>query len=437
MRTNGSDSHTGLEDFDTVAIRSSELAAAALSGQPRHVWCVNIDHTREFRTRVPLESRRALGAFFTSSALASMIARQLPENAKIHDPACGLGDLLLAHAQRLQVRKTLGGTIAEWGALLGGWDIEPRLAEVARARLVLLAAARYARTHGKVGKANCALADVFPYVVTHNSLKGSEAIPAPHIVVNPPFGITRVNGHTSWARGNVTAAAVFLETTLASARKGTEVHAILPDVLRSGSRYSRWRAAIERRAEVCRVSAFGRFDPFTDVDVFTLKLRVRESALEESQRRSEWIAEERSFTLGDLFSVSVGPLVPFRAEERGPWRDYLEAGVTPRNGSIAAAPCRRFDGRTHEPPFVVIRRTSSPSDKQRAVPTLVTGSRKFAVENHLIVLEPWDGRVSTCKILMRVLRGESTNAWFNARIRCRHLTTTSVAELPLNPSDFR
>ncbi len=56
---------------------------------------------------------------------------------------------------------------------------------------------------------------------------------------------------------------------------------------------------------------------------------------------------------------------------------------------------------------------------------------KFAVENHLIVLRPKDGTIGKCKKLVKFLKGESTNQWFNQRIRCRHLTVSAVKDMPL------
>src|SRR4051812_47203593 len=60
---------------------------------------------KELRRLVPLDDLRATGTFFTGSGLATKVAeRILPtvgKGAKILDPGCGAGDLLLACAKRL------------------------------------------------------------------------------------------------------------------------------------------------------------------------------------------------------------------------------------------------------------------------------------------------------------------------------------------------
>ena len=55
----------------------------------------------------------------------------------------------------------------------------------------------------------------------------------------------------------------------------------------------------------------------------------------------------------------------------------------------------------------------------------------MAVENHLLVALPKDGTLGSCKMLLRELQKDATNAWFNSESRCRHLTVGAVKELPL------
>ena len=88
-----------------------------------------------------------------------------------------------------------------------------------------------------------------------------------------------------------------------------------------------------------------------------------------------------------------------------------------------------------EPPFVVVRRTSSPSDRNRAVATVIVGEKSVAVENHLLVLLPKDGEVKNCHKLVQVLALAGTNDFLNAGIRCRHLTTGVVAQIPWVEAD--
>jgi hypothetical protein len=84
------------------------------------------------------------------------------------------------------------------------------------------------------------------------------------------------------------------------------------------------------------------------------------------------------------------------------------------------------------PPFVVVRRTSRPSTngEARIVYNLVLGSQPVAVENHLIVLRPIDGSLSTCRAAIKVLKSSSVTKWLDNRIRCRHLTVDTVASIP-------
>ena len=92
---------------------------------------------------------------------------------------------------------------------------------------------------------------------------------------------------------------------------------------------------------------------------------------------------------------------------------------------------RRHEGLVYEPPFVVIRRTSRPGHPYRATATVIAGKRPIAVENHLIVCEPKDGKLGTCRKLMKQLKTPAVNEFLNARIRCRHLTVGSVAAIPV------
>jgi hypothetical protein len=91
---------------------------------------------------------------------------------------------------------------------------------------------------------------------------------------------------------------------------------------------------------------------------------------------------------------------------------------------------RRHEGKVYEPPFVTIRRTSRPGHPYRAAATIISGQQAVAVENHLIVCEPIDGTLTTCKNLMRQLKSKAVNKFLNDRICCRHLTVGSVAAIP-------
>lgn len=135
--------------------------------------------------------------------------------------------------------------------------------------------------------------------------------------------------------------------------------------------------------------------------------------------------------MGDYFQVRVGSVVPHRHKLEGPLYPYIHAHQLPSWQSVEEiAESRNFSGTTFDPPFVVVRRTSRPGDKFRAIGTIITGKDPVAVENHLIVLKPSSNSLEDCFQLMEVLRHPQTNDWLNERIRCRHLTVTAMRNLP-------
>ena len=79
---------------------------------------------------------------------------------------------------------------------------------------------------------------------------------------------------------------------------------------------------------------------------------------------------------------------------------------------------------------MVVRRTSRPGDKYRAVGTVIRGHGLVAVENHLLVLRPKDRTVASCDRLLAVLKDAAANEFLDRRIRCRHLTVSALRDLP-------
>jgi hypothetical protein len=222
---------------------------------------------------------------------------------------------------------------------------------------------------------------------------------------------------------------------LRKAGAGTRIVAILPDVLRTGSRYERWRKFVREFAVIKRIDIYGPFDPQADVDVFILELHIRPERVTALEQRDPWTinAPFSQETIGNRYSVSVGPVVPHRHKKEGPELAYLHARDATPWGTLADLPPRRqFSGTAHHPPFVVIRRTSSPSDKFRAIGTIINCAEPVAVENHLIICKPHDGTIETCQKLIEILRGNATSDWLNNRIRCRHLTVEAVKEIPIS-----
>src|SRR5581483_4574739 len=144
-----------------------------------------------------------------------------------------------------------------------------------------------------------------------------------------------------------------------------------------------------------------------------------------------WDSASAGVRVGDLFEINVGPVVPHRDPTEGPEYQYIHSKALPPFGrTCGSRERRRFKGTTYKPPFLAIRRTSGPRDKFRAVGTIVTGNEPMAVENHVLIATPRDHTIDSCSRLMDLLRKEFANDWLNQRIRCRHLTVSSLEEIP-------
>jgi hypothetical protein len=385
----------------------------------------------ELRRLVPLSDLRADGIFFTGSRLAQRAVRDLLPTLEpastILDPACGAGDLLIACARGLATRGN-AGAVQSWGSRLLGRDLHPILVEVARRRLHLAS--------WELGSQSLTWStapdDAFPEIINGCGLSDPQAVgSASHVVMNPPFAAVTAPDDCSWASGKVNASALFLETVLRQAKPGTRIVAILPDVLRSGSRYGKWRQLVTDRCQIDRLEIVGRFDRWADVDVFILQLQAGKPSAKRLGLAWSPEADSTRRQVGDRFEIRIGPVVDYRDPHRGPWAPFIHSRDLPPWGTVREIPKRRrFSGRLLKPPFVAIRRTSRPGDRHRAVGTLILGSRGVAVENHVIALLPRDGTRRTCHELLEALREERTTRWLDRRIRCRHLTVTALRELP-------
>lgn len=391
------------------------------------VNAVNGQAAAELRNLVALPTRREQGAFFTTTALrrraVPALARDDVGDVVYFDPACGAGDLLVESAMRLPVFDTLEATARHWGEHLLGCDIEPVFVETTKLRLLLTAAYRTGQPAPPE-----APRDAFRWVVVGDGRsQTSFANRSRHIVLNPPFGYVKAPAETEWATGRVSEASVFLVRVLEYAPTGVSITAILPDVLRSGTRYRKWRFKVESMMEVSDVETFGLFDDETDIDVFVLRGRRSD----EKRRPAQWVPRHDGASVGDMFRVSVGAVVPHRDPETGPQHPFIWPRRLPASGSFdPEGESRRFSGRTFTPPFVAIRRTSRPGQRRRAGGVLVTGDRPVAVENHLLVAMPKDGNESSCLNLIEVLADARSEEWLDRQIRTRHLTVSAIRELP-------
>jgi hypothetical protein len=383
------------------------------------------------RRVVSLKTRRRFGAFFTGSELAAQFIACCPKfgaDTSIHDPSLGMGDLLLAAASRLPLRRTVNETLRHWGRQLTGTDLHSEFIRGAKARLILLALHR----HGLEASPLASTAGYFPGIRVADGLSQFTAYErATHLFLNPPFGLVDAAAGCKWAGGRITAAAIFVVTALERVRPGTELLAILPDVLRSGSFTAQWRRRIEELAQIKLVVPYGIFDDSADVDVFILRAVRRKP--NETPTPYPWTtaAMQPATTLSDFFHVHVGRVVPHRDPETGKKHPYIHPRCVPTWNIMRTFPeSRRHEGKVYRPPFVVIRRTSRPGHPYRAAATVIAGKKPIAVENHLIVCEPKNGTLTACRDLMDQLRTTSVNAFLDARIRCRHLTISAVASIP-------
>lgn len=389
------------------------------------------------RQHVPLYLRRKHGAFFTGRSLVDKLLLLLPDLSKENfycDPTCGAGDLLLGVCRKLPLKQSLSDTLAFWGEHIIGWDINEEFVLTTKARLVLLAAQRCASR--AVGE-KIQWKEVFPQVICEDgflALKRLAEFEQLVILLNPPYSSVSAPEDCEWSRGKTNFGALFLEACLKNCRPGTRIAAILPDVLRSGSRYTKWRQLVNAYSTDRRLRTEDLFDESTDINVYLTSLIVRDTKQNVSSTNARLTKSHSHHTLrvGDLFRVNVGPVVPHRHRRSGKSYPYLHARTAKAWKLMKSiAESRRFRGTVYQPPFVVVRRTSRPGDKYRGIGTIVTGSSPIAVENHLLVISPVDGTLDTCKRLLKSLKSKETSRWLDRRIRCRHLTVEAIEGMPL------
>ncbi|EPF1836839.1 TPA: N-6 DNA methylase [Pseudomonas aeruginosa] len=383
---------------------------------------------------IPQAERSKHGIFFTPDKIVENLVNSLqPEisaGKTFFDPACGAGNLLLGIARETPIGPDLDETISLWSQRFGGCDLSSSFVEAAKLRLIFLAAYK----HGLPELSEdylTSLLNRFSNFHVGDYLKGAHGGNFDCIIANPPFSHVQVEKECNWSSGRTQLAAIFIAKIIQISRPGQRVVAVLPDVLRSGSRYDKWRTFIEENSKQGASYLLGRFAADVDVDVFILDfIKSNQSG---SPEKINWIPQRphtgEHVKLGDLYDVCVGPVVPFRLSGRGNFSPYITAKNCPQFGEVSKSTKIRFDGRKIEPPFVVIRRTSNPSDKNRLITTLINCTEPVAVENHLIVMRPKDGRIESCKRLIDLLAQPDATAQMNEKIRCRHLTVRSIKEM--------
>lgn len=431
----------GYLDFRDV-IFSARKKAASDEGIDENIahHLLNGGAYEALESTVSRSFRSEFGIFFSGREISTIVAECVRENivdgASIADPACGAGDLLIACLMHANLQKDLKSTLEAWGSRVIGLDLHEELAAVAKERLTFLATVRSVNQRLCIDTPEKVDAKFFSLINSGDYISQSDVTEkADCVVMNPPFLEVDAPKDCSWSSGKVQLAAIFTDKVIRSGKIGQTIVAVLPDVLRSGTRYEKWRNLVSRHMEIISVKIFGRFDKKTDVDVFILHAKKRQSPtdLPTGWGREAQVSVNLSngWRLKERFDISVGSVVPHRHKNKGNWQLYIDVANTPKNSELIVTKKRRFNGRLHRGPFVVVRRTSSPSDAQRIIPTVILNCEEIAVENHLIVLIPKDKKIDSCKELAKVLTTESIQAWLNQEIRCRHLTTTVIKEIPV------
>lgn len=390
-------------------------------------------HAEEIYKEISRTDRRKTGIFFSGTEWADVIYRAIPAGAwhRFIDPNVGIGDLLSRIVADLPLSYDFRSTVTRWRSTLAGTDIEARFADLAWARILQLLKCRIEAEGMEVEIQDLEWASLRSPFTVGDFLRMKASInPGDCVVMNPPFQLIKSEGESvSWGSGLKSAASLHLSKVLESAPDGVAVVALIPDVIRSGSSYRKFREYLGFRMDVHSFEPQGNFGSSADVDV-ALLVGITRKKIDISTVDCSHVVNEG--VLGREFMVSVGPVVPHRTGTGGARRPYFTAR-TSLDWSIVkkASFTASYDARAFKGPFVLIKRTSSPSDKYRAKASIVDIREEVLVENHLIVCRPKDGRLDTCKKLMASLKTQYVNEWLNSRIRCRHLTVAVIKEMPI------
>lgn len=399
---------------------------------------VDINATWAAEELIPNSIRASQGIFFTGDKIAEKIARSLSVDiakcSSFFDPSCGAGNLLLAIAKSYPLKGNVLDTLKVWGLKFGGCDLNESFVLATKLRLIALAFQRHGLYRVPKDELEGYLS-LFKMFEVGDYLESNLGSDFDCIVANPPFGHIVVPEGLEWSSGRTQQAGVFIAKILDIAKTYQKLTAVLPDVLRSGTRYEKWRRRIENQTSILSLDVHGRFSRSVDVDVFILSL-MRDFKADNPLICEKWQPAKTKLSsqcvkLSTFFEVRVGPVVPHRLLGAGVLVPYLTAHNSPPFSVVAKLPKINFNGTLYAPPFVVVRRTSSPSDKFRLVPSLVKGNRLVAVENHLLILKPRDGSLEKCLLLMEELGTQKINDWVNAVSRCRHLTTKTLADIDI------
>lgn len=364
---------------------------------------VSIDALQELVTR---SDRHRDGVFFTPERLANALWAcnpvPLTTNARVFDPAAGAGALL-----RPVVRELSAMTESRLDQITLQ-DLHDSFVRTARAQLVLDWSTL---RPGEVAAPEASSQD---YLATG---LGERVDTYTHIVLNPPYSMRQPSPGQSWAHGRINIAAEFVTRAIDQLDTGGVLLAILPDVLRSGSRYREWRQLIASMGEIAKVKPLGQFSDDADVDVFVLVFVRGDSG-------SSWPVFSRVGTrLDEVSEIRVGNVVPHRDPLEGPTAPFLTAR------DLSGELQRQHNGRLFEAPFLAVKRTTRPRDRPRLKVTLIDEPGMYAVENHLLVIKLRDEFNEKIRDIQHQLMAEDVSAHLDELTGCRHLTVSALKSL--------
>lgn len=419
---------TSLCNFPEALLLPSDAGCAKYCSETLVNELVNGHATDFVYSVLSVPERREHGVFFSGPEWAEKILSKVNflNWKRFVDPSVGVGDLLLAVCKRLPLEETLKKTLDNWSERLVAVDLRKSFLEIAWMRIQAMAMHRHktekSEPHELKFRPLPKSFIVGDALLVELNLRSDDCV-----IMNPPYQRILAAPKSFVGSGMRSAAALHLERILLQASKGTGIFALIPDVLRSGSSYERFRKELKMRGQVLSFEAFGAFGPAADIDVAILAAIIGTS----EDKVSDAEMHDDYEVVGDRFLISVGPVVPHRTPTTGEPYGYLTA-KNATVGSEISAPVEvaAYTSRLEKGPFVVVRRTSSPTDNMRARATVITSKENFLVENHLIILKPKDNKVKTCRDLVKVLSNQRTNDWLNNFIRCRHLTVGALKQLP-------
>ena len=369
---------------------------------------------------------REKGAFFSGDNLVDFLLKDVPiVKTRIYDPAAGCGDLLLRYLDKLDLASSFSETMREWEGIVFATEREPSFVKLLKLRLWLLLCMKY-QAGTKIGQLVIPdLEERFAGVVCGDAFKHLPEVIPNIVIMNPPFQQVDSNGAFQWGAGKVSFAAVFLYE-MYKRFPTSRIVAILPDVLRSGSRYEKFRTTVAPDLN-SGVRVYGRFDKQTDIDVFVLDHRPNRR----KRINTEAVGTQGRMICND-FDVHVGAVVPHRDPNEGKCCFFLTANNVPPSSKIIKVNEKRKS--VHKPvkgPFVVLRRTSSPSDTIRCVSSIVSSAHEFHLDNHLIYLKPRTSKseLRLCQDVCEFFSSQECSTIVNSLIRCRHLTVRVIRNL--------